>query len=147
MGFTLRAFGRDHGTASAPSQAGRTGARAVTAAKAATATGLVAGLTAVELLLAAPATAATASQFARLRACESGGNYRINTGNGFYGAYQFDLGTWRGLGYSGYPHRASPAVQDQAARRLQAARGWAPWPACAAKLGLKRASRSRTRPG
>lgn len=77
------------------------------------------------------------SQLAALRQCESGGNYRINTGNGFYGAYQFDLSTWHGLGYSGLPSAASPATQDQAVRTLQAQRGWAPWPACSKRLGLR----------
>jgi len=94
------------------------------------------------------ASAASASDFARLAQCESGGNYRINTGNGYYGAYQFDLSTWRSVGFSGRPDQASRATQDEAARRLQAARGWSPWPACARKLGLgssstpARASRS-----
>jgi hypothetical protein len=92
---------------------------------AAAATG-VATLAGVDVAAAPPAGAATADDFARLRQCESGGNYSINTGNGFFGAYQFAAGTWRGLGYSGLPHRAAPATQDQAARRLQAARGWAP---------------------
>jgi murein L,D-transpeptidase YcbB/YkuD len=71
-----------------------------------------------------------------LRTCESGGNYQANTGNGFYGAYQFDLGTWHGLGYSGLPSDASPSTQDAAARELQSERGWQPWPACSRKLGL-----------
>ena len=61
--------------------------------------------------------------------CESSGNYAINTGNGFYGAYQFDLGTWHALGYSGYP--------NQAAMTLHAQRGWSPWPGCSARLGLR----------
>jgi hypothetical protein len=87
---------------------------------------------------ASPADAATAEDFRRLRMCESGGNYRTNTGNSYYGAYQFALGTWRGLGYGGYPHQASPATQDAAARRLQAMRGWSPWPGCARMLGLGR---------
>jgi hypothetical protein len=88
--------------------------------------------------LATPAGAATDDDFARLRMCESGGNYKINTGNGYYGAYQFNVRTWRGLGYSGLPSDASPATQDTAAERLQAQRGWQPWPACARKLGLGR---------
>jgi hypothetical protein len=92
--------------------------------------------------LSTPAEAASASDFARLRMCESGGNYAINTGNGYYGAYQFDLRTWRGLGYSGRPSDARPATQDVAAERLQAARGWQPWPACARKLGLGGDSRN-----
>ena len=95
----------------------------------------------------AAAEAATSDDFARLRQCESGNNYRANTGNGYYGAYQFELRTWRGLGYSGYPHQAAASTQDKAAHELQADRGWSPWPACARKLGLTdgRASRSGNR--
>lgn len=74
--------------------------------------------------------------WSELRMCESGGDYSINTGNGFYGAYQFALSTWLGLGFSGLPSNAPPAVQDQAARELQARSGWGQWPACSAKLGL-----------
>lgn len=71
-----------------------------------------------------------------LRGCESGGNYRANTGNGFYGAYQFDYGTWRGLGYAGVASDAPPWKQDEAVVRLHAQRGWEPWPACSRALGL-----------
>jgi hypothetical protein len=71
-----------------------------------------------------------------LRDCESGGNYAEDTGNGYYGAYQFALATWEGLGFSGLPSSASPAVQDEAAQELQARYGWDQWPACAAELGL-----------
>ena len=85
---------------------------------------------------ASAASAATASDFAQLRQCESGGNYRINTGNGYYGAYQFAQGTWNGLGFSGRPDQASPATQDAAAAKLQARSGWGQWPACSRKLGL-----------
>lgn len=77
------------------------------------------------------------SSWAALRKCESGGNYAINSGNGYYGAYQFAAGTWRKLGYSGLPHEATPATQDEAARQLQNQQGWAPWPACTRKLGLR----------
>jgi hypothetical protein len=80
----------------------------------------------------------TNSQLAALRNCESGGNYRINTGNGYYGAYQFNLQTWRGLGYSGYPNQASPATQDAAVRKLYAQRGWAPWPHCGMQIARYR---------
>lgn len=76
------------------------------------------------------------ADLARLRQCESGGNYKTNTGNGYYGAYQFDLRTWQGLGYPGRPDQASPATQDEAARKLYQQRGWKPWPACSKKLGL-----------
>ncbi len=76
------------------------------------------------------------NDFAKLRECESGDNYAADTGNGYYGAYQFSLATWQALGYSGLPSQAPPAVQDQAARRLQAEYGWGQWPACSAMLGL-----------
>jgi hypothetical protein len=94
--------------------------------------------TAFILARASSAHAASGDDFARLRQCESGGNYSINTGNGFYGAYQFDLRTWHGLGYPGLPSDASPATQDAAARALQASRGWQPWPSCSRQLGLRR---------
>ena len=72
----------------------------------------------------------------QLRECESSNNYRANTGNGFYGAYQFSQATWSGLGYPGRPDLEPPSMQDQAAMRLQAQSGWGNWPACAAALGL-----------
>ena len=77
-----------------------------------------------------------AKQMHRLRVCESSDNYRINTGNGYYGAYQFDLRTWHGLGYSGRPDKASKSHQDAATRKLHSQRGWQPWPACARKEHL-----------
>lgn len=71
-----------------------------------------------------------------LRQCESSGNYAENTGNGYYGAYQFSQSTWTVLGYPGRPDQAPPAMQDKAAAELQARSGWGQWPACAAALGL-----------
>jgi len=71
-----------------------------------------------------------------LRECESGDNYRANTGNGFYGAYQFSESTWLGLGFQSRPDLAAPWLQDQAAQRLETASGWGQWPACSAALGL-----------
>ena len=72
-----------------------------------------------------------------LRQCESGGNYSTSTGNGFQGAYQFSQATWSGIGMTGSPGSASPAMQDAAAKKLQAQSGWSQWPACSAKLGLR----------
>jgi hypothetical protein len=72
----------------------------------------------------------------QLRECESSNNYAANTGNGFYGAYQFSAATWTGLGYPGRPDLEPPSMQDQAAMRLQAQAGWGQWPACSAALGL-----------
>lgn len=54
--------------------------------------------------------------------------YATNTGNGYYGAYQFDLSTWRSVGGVGYPHRATPAEQDYRAVLLIQKRGLRPWP-------------------
>ncbi len=74
-----------------------------------------------------------------LAKCESGGNWAINTGNGFYGGVQFDYGTWLGNGGGAYANRADLATREQQieiASRVQANRGWGPWPACARKLGL-----------
>jgi hypothetical protein len=73
----------------------------------------------------------------RLRNCEAGGRYEANSGNGYYGAYQFSAGTWRALGYGGLPHQAPPEVQDQAARKLQARSGWGQWPACSRRIGAR----------
>ena len=71
-----------------------------------------------------------AQQMYRLRVCESSNRYHINTGNGYYGAYQFDQRTWRGLGYRGRPDQAEKRFQDAATTRLHNRRGWAPWPPC-----------------
>ncbi|WP_298345887.1 transglycosylase family protein [Ferrimicrobium sp.] len=74
--------------------------------------------------------------FAALRNCESGGNYQDNTGNGYYGAYQFSASTWTGLGFAGLPSAASPAMQNQAAQVEQRQGGWSAWPECSLILGL-----------
>ncbi|WP_414042307.1 transglycosylase family protein [Macrococcus sp. EM39E] len=69
-----------------------------------------------------------------LAQCESGNNPSINTGNGFYGMYQFDLQTWRGVGGYGYPHQASAAEQTKRAQILYNQRGAQPWPVCGLRL-------------
>lgn len=69
-------------------------------------------------------------QLAAIRACESGGNYSTNTGNGFYGAYQFTQSTWESVGGTGSPAAASPAEQDARAAALLAQSGSSPWPVC-----------------
>lgn len=62
----------------------------------------------------ARATGSLATWLYKLRQCESGGNYQTNTGNGYYGAYQFSATTWQRIGYSGLPSNAAPATQDEA---------------------------------
>jgi resuscitation-promoting factor RpfB len=78
----------------------------------------------------------------RLAKCESGGNWAINTGNGYYGGVQFSEGTWRAYGgddYAALPHQASREEQIAVASRVRDARGgYGDWPACARKLGLPR---------
>ena len=73
----------------------------------------------------------------KIAACESGGNWSINTGNGFYGGLQFTLSTWHAYGGSGNPSNASKGAQIAVAKRVQAAQGWGAWPACTSKLGLR----------
>ncbi len=65
-----------------------------------------------------------------LRVCESGNDYAKDTGNGFYGAYQFSLGTWQTVGGVGYPHEAAPEEQDARAWELLTRYGPQHWPAC-----------------
>lgn len=76
----------------------------------------------------------------RLAQCESGGNWSINTGNGYYGGLQFNLGTWRAYGGKGYPHENTREQQIAVATKLRDANGgsYGSWPHCAAKLGLPR---------
>ena len=65
-----------------------------------------------------------------IAACESGGNPATNTGNGFYGKYQFTLSTWQSVGGTGNPAAASEAEQNQRAALLYAREGASPWPVC-----------------
>ena len=72
---------------------------------------------------------------ARLRSCE--GSYTSNTGNGYYGAYQFDKRTWGKYGGYEVASDAPPSVQDEKAWQTYKARGWQPWPTCRIKMGLQ----------
>jgi hypothetical protein len=63
-------------------------------------------------------------------ACESGGNWAINTGNGYYGGLQFTLGTWQANGGSGMPHNASREEQIRVAENVLQSQGIGAWPAC-----------------
>lgn len=62
--------------------------------------------------------------------CESGGNWYINTGNGYYGGVQFLLSTWRSVGGQGYPHQNSPGEQAYRAEILKNRSGLGQWPVC-----------------
>jgi hypothetical protein len=65
-----------------------------------------------------------------IAASESGGDPAADTRNGFYGKYQFDLGTWQSVGGTGNPAQASEREQDRRAAALYAAAGPSPWPVC-----------------
>jgi hypothetical protein len=74
-----------------------------------------------------------------LAQCESGGNWHINTGNGYYGGLQFSAGTWHAYGGTGLPSQHSRETQIAIATKLRdASGGYGAWPACAARLGLPR---------
>ena len=77
--------------------------------------------------LSAPTASPTMQAIAQ---CESGGNPATDTGNGFYGKYQFDLQTWQAMGGTGNPAQASEAEQDRRAAALYAQAGPSPWPVC-----------------
>jgi hypothetical protein len=85
-----------------------------------------------------PPPTTLAGEFAAIRNCESGGDYSLNTGNGYYGAYQFAAATWTGLGESGLPSSAPASTQDAAAFQLyqRAGDSFTAWPTCAAIIGL-----------
>ncbi|MBQ0850101.1 LysM peptidoglycan-binding domain-containing protein [Streptomyces sp. BH-SS-21] len=91
-------------------------------------------------LLAANGNAAAADSgvWDRIAQCESGGNWHINTGNGYYGGLQFSAGSWRAYGgtaYASTADRASKAQQIAVATKVQRAQGWGAWPTCAARAG------------
>ncbi|GAB3662229.1 resuscitation-promoting factor [Zhihengliuella somnathii] len=86
------------------------------------------------------ASGPSSGTWAALAQCESGGNWSINTGNGYYGGLQFSLSSWQAVGgtqYAPYPHQASPSEQIAAAEVLRSNGGWGHWPSCSSKLGLR----------
>ncbi|WP_345577271.1 transglycosylase family protein, partial [Streptomyces prasinosporus] len=115
-------------------------------------------------LLAAAGGAAAADDgvWDRIAQCESGGDWHINTGNGYYGGLQFSASTWRAFGGTAYAptaDRAGKAQQIEIATKVQRAQGWEAWPTCGARAGAsgpapprtprprRRPSRSRPRRG
>ncbi|MFD5869319.1 transglycosylase family protein [Corynebacterium sp. NPDC060344] len=100
--------------------------------------------------MAAPtATAAPDSDWDRLAECESGGNWSINTGNGYYGGLQFAAGTWNGFGGGEFAPTADQATREEqiyVAEKVLAQQGWGAWPACSAKLGLSSGPTDRPHP-
>jgi hypothetical protein len=102
------------------------------------AAGVVGTAAAFALVSPVAAHAATSDQWDRVAACESGGNWSINTGNGFYGGLQFTQSTWAGYGGTAYAARADLASRSQqiaVAERVLAGQGWNAWPVCSHHAG------------
>jgi len=98
----------------------------------------VAAISAAGLALSATAANATTSTstWDALAQCESGGNWSINTGNGYSGGLQFSPTTWAAYGGTGSAADASREQQIAVAEQVQASQGWGAWPSCSAQLGL-----------
>ncbi len=97
----------------------------------------------IGLVGAAPAEAATTTAWDRVAQCESGGNWKINTGNGFYGGVQFSASTWKAYGgktYASQAHLATKAEQIAIARRVLAGQGPGAWPTCSRRAGLTKSN-------
>ncbi|MFE7127387.1 transglycosylase family protein [Streptomyces sp. NPDC057617] len=111
-------------------------ARSATARYAALA-GITGAAVAVPLIGATSASAATASEWDRVAQCESGGNWSINTGNGYYGGLQFSSSTWAAYGGTAYAARADLASKSQqiaVAEKVLAGQGKGAWPTCGVNL-------------
>ncbi|WP_345584851.1 transglycosylase family protein [Streptomyces prasinosporus] len=84
------------------------------------------------------AAAADGGVWDRIAQCESGGDWHINTGNGYYGGLQFSASTWRAYGGTAYAPTADRATRSQqiaVATKVQRAQGWGAWPTCSARAG------------
>ncbi|MEO8829038.1 transglycosylase family protein [Lapillicoccus sp.] len=102
----------------------------------------IAGAATVVAGMATATEAKASSVWDAVAQCESGGNWGINTGNGFSGGLQFTSGTWRAYGGSGAPNQASREQQIAVAERVLAGQGPGAWPVCSVKAGLTRAGGS-----
>ncbi|WP_165164481.1 resuscitation-promoting factor Rpf1 domain-containing protein [Corynebacterium qintianiae] len=97
-------------------------------------------------IMAPAANAAPDSDWDRLAQCEAGGNWNINTGNGYSGGLQFSASTWRAYGggdFAPYAYQATREQQIIVGERTLAGQGWGAWPACSARLGLNSAPSNR----
>lgn len=95
--------------------------------------GVASAAVAAPLMAAGNASAATASEWEAVAQCESGGNWSINTGNGYYGGLQFSASTWAGFGgtkYASTADQATKAQQIEIAEKVLAGQGKGAWPVC-----------------
>src|SRR4051795_2965231 len=119
-----------HRAPSAPSQ--------FVARSTAGATAIALPIVGITALTTGTAEAATESQWDNVAQCESGGNWHINTGNGYYGGLQVAQGTWVGHGGQNYASRAalaSKSAQIAIAEKVLASQGWGAWPVCSQYRG------------
>jgi resuscitation-promoting factor RpfA len=103
-------------------------------------TALAGAVAGVPLVTAGQAHAAPDDVWDRVAQCESGGNWSINTGNGFQGGLQFTQSTWRGFGGTQFAPSANRATREQqitVAERVLAGQGWNAWPVCSRKAGAR----------
>jgi resuscitation-promoting factor RpfA len=122
---------RSTGRHRAPTSASKLRRRAATVAA-------TAGVAAVAPLLAAGPANADSVNWDAIAACESGGNWSINTGNGYYGGLQFSAGTWRAYGGGAYAptaNQASRSAQIAVAEKVLAGQGIGAWPVCGKRAG------------
>ncbi|MFI5571118.1 transglycosylase family protein [Streptomyces sp. NPDC051740] len=99
--------------------------------------GVASAAVAAPLMASGSASAATASEWDTVAQCESGGNWSINTGNGYYGGLQFSASTWAAYGgtqYASTADRASKAQQIEIAEKVLAGQGKGAWPVCGTGL-------------
>ncbi|WP_199550772.1 transglycosylase family protein [Streptomyces sp. N35] len=111
------------------------------AVRAVTLAGVAGTAIAAPLMTAGSASAATTSEWDQVAQCESGGNWSINTGNGYYGGLQFSASTWSGYGGTAYAPTADQATKAQQiaiGEKVLAGQGKGAWPSCG--VGLSNAS-------
>ncbi|MGX2995154.1 transglycosylase family protein [Streptomyces sp. JNUCC 64] len=99
--------------------------------------GVTGAAVAAPLMTATSASAATAAEWDRVAQCESGGNWSINTGNGYYGGLQFSASTWAAFGgtkYAATANQATKAQQIEIAEKVLAGQGKGAWPSCGVGL-------------
>ncbi|MEV6192795.1 transglycosylase family protein [Streptomyces sp. NPDC051920] len=107
------------------------------ATRVATLAGVTGVAIAAPLMAAGNASAATASEWDAVAQCESGGNWSINTGNGYYGGLQFSSSTWAAYGGTAYASTADQASKSQQitiGEKVLAAQGKGAWPTCGTGL-------------
>lgn len=123
-----------------PSNTGRTVAKVAV-------TGAIIGGAGVAL--AGNASAAPDSDWDALAQCEAGGNWGINTGNGYQGGLQFSPSTWNAHGGGEFASTANQATREQQiviAEKVLASQGWGAWPSCSSSLGLSSGATPRSAP-